>query len=207
MNKLDLTKKYKSYYTAKTKPEVVEIERAQFISITGKGDPNGRPFAEKLETLFPVAYAIKFACKENGRDFVVAKLEGLWSFDEKKFAGKSITSSSIEVPRSEWEYRLLIRMPEFVTKKHLQDAVKKVAGKKELPLGGQIEFFELEEGKCVQMLHVGPFSKEPESLEIMATFMEAHQFKKNGAHHEIYLSDFRKTKPEKLKTILREPVI
>lgn len=205
MEKLDLTKKYKTYFTAKTEPELVRIEEARFLSICGKGDPNGKEFAEKLETLYPVAYAIKFACKENGKDFVVSKLEGLWWFDEKKFAGKSLTSST-EVPRSEWQYRLLIRLPEFVTKKHVATAAEAVLKKKNLPLARELEFFEMAEGKCVQMLHVGPFSTEPETLRHIGAFIEQNKLGRNGLHHEIYLSDFRKTKPEKLKTILREPV-
>jgi hypothetical protein len=148
---------------------------------------------------------MKFACKEKGADFVVSKLEGLWWFDEEKYPNKSI-ATSVEVPRSEWEYRLLIRMPDFVTKKDLDKAVEAAIEKKNLSTAREIEFFELSEGKCVQMLHVGPFSKEPESLQQIGVFMNDNDFKRNGLHHEIYLSDFRKTSPEKLKTILREPV-
>jgi hypothetical protein len=206
MEKLDLTKKYKTYYTAKTKPTLVEIEKAQFISIQGKGDPNERAFAERIEALYPVAYSLKFAYKEKGKDFTVSKLEGLWWFDEKKYAAKSMSDTSIEIPRSEWEYRLLIRLPDFVTKKEFENAVKVVIEKKNIVLAKQLEFFEMDEGKCVQMMHVGPFSTEPESLKEIEKFCSENKLAKNGLHHEIYLSDFRKTKPEKLKTILREPV-
>jgi hypothetical protein len=206
MEKLDLTKKYKSYFTAKPKPEVVEIGKAHFISIQGKGDPNERPFAERIEALYPVAYAIKFAFKEKGKDFTVSKLEGLWWYDEKKYQSKSMTDTTVEIPRSEWEYRLLIRLPDFVTKKDFEKAVKAVVEKKNLSLAKELEFFEMNEGKSVQMLHVGPFSTEPETLKHLEIFINENKFERNGLHHEIYLSDFRKTKPEKLKTILREPV-
>ncbi len=206
MEKLDLTKKHKTYFTARTKPEVVEIEKAQFISIQGKGDPNEKAFAERIEAMYPVAYAIKFAFKEKGKDFTVSKLEGLWWFDEKKYAAKSMSDTSIEIPRSEWEYRLLIRLPDFVTKKDFEKAVQAVVDKKDLAIAKQLEFFEMQEGKCVQMLHVGPFSTEPESLKVIEKFCTENKLTRNGLHHEIYLSDFRKTKPEKLKTILREPV-
>src|ERR1044072_5228898 len=124
MHKLDLTKKYKAYFTAKTKPNLVTIEPAHFISITGKGDPSGEDFTNHIQALYPLAYAIKFMHKAQNNDFTVSKLEGLWRFDENKFAGKNIATAT-EVPRSEWEYRLLIRMPEFVTARDLDMAKKK----------------------------------------------------------------------------------
>lgn len=205
MNKLDLTKKYKAYFTAKTKPNLVTIEAAHFISITGKGDPGGPEFTSHIQALYPIAYAIKFIHKAQNNDFTVSKLEGLWWFDENKYPGKNITTAT-EVPRCEWEYRLLIRMPEFVTAKDLETARETVSVKKDVPLAARVEFYKMNEGRCVQMMHVGPFSKEPESLLQIAAFSEQHKLERNGLHHEIYLSDFRKTAPEKLKTILREPV-
>jgi hypothetical protein len=205
MEKTDLSKKYKPYFTAKTKPEVVQIEKAMFLSICGKGDPSAQTFTDKIEALYPVAYTLKFASKAKGKDFTVSKLEGLWWYDEKKYPNKSV-STAVDVPRSEWEYRLLIRLPDFITKKDVDKAVEAVIEKKNLELARQIEFYEMNEGKAVQMLHMGPFSTEPETLMIMSIFMEENQFTRNGLHHEIYLSDFRKTEPGKLKTILREPV-
>lgn len=206
MDKLNLTKKYKSYFTAKQKPELIEIEQAQFISIAGKGDPAAQAFADRIEALYATAYVLKFMYKAKSSDFVVSKLEGLWWFDEDKFAGKTIVTTAIEVPRSEWEYRLLIRMPEFVAEEDLTRAKETVIGKKDIQLAEQIEYFTMSEGKSVQMLHVGPFSTEPETLKQIGAFIDKNNFKKNGLHHEIYLSDFRKMEPHKLKTILREPV-
>jgi hypothetical protein len=206
MEKLDLTKKYKSYFTAKTKPELVEIETANFISICGKGDPSGKDFSNRIETLYPLAYTIKFSCKAKGKDFVVSKLEGLWWFDEKKYANKTISNTSVEVPRSEWEYRLLIRLPDYVTQQDFELAIETITRKKNSPLFKEVAFFTMTEGVCIQMLHLGPYSTEPESLKIISEFSNEHKLIKNGFHHEIYLSDFRKTAPEKLKTILREPV-
>ena len=110
------------------------------------------------------------------------------------------------MPRSEWEYRLLIRMPEFVSAKDLDAAKESVINRKSIQQAARVEWYTMEEGTCVQMLHVGPFSTEPRSLQIIGSFTETHQLQRNGLHHEIYLSDFRKTAPEKLKTILREPV-
>ncbi|MFZ1379204.1 MAG: GyrI-like domain-containing protein [Saprospiraceae bacterium] len=206
MDKLDLTKKYKTYYTAKTKPELVQIEVAQFISICGKGDPNDKPFSDNIEALYSTAYTLKFIYKAIEKDFVVSKLEGLWWFDEAKYTGKDMVTTTVEVPRSEWEYRLLIRLPDFVTKQELEKAKETVLSKKGIQLAKHIEFHEMTEGKCVQMLHLGPFSTEPATLKQIQNFCETNALTKNGFHHEIYLSDFRKTESDKLKTILREPV-
>lgn len=206
MEKLDLAKKYKTYFTAKTKPEIVEIEPAQYISITGKGDPSGEAFAAYIEALYSTAYTLKFACKAGGNDFVVSKLEGLWWYDENKYAGKNMSNAPVDIPRSEWEYRLLIRLPDFVTQNDLEASKETVMAKKNNPLVNRVELYTMSEGKCVQILHIGPFATEPETLQQIMAFTTANKLGRNGLHHEIYLSDFRKTAPEKLKTILREPV-
>lgn len=206
MEKLDLTKKYKSYYTAKTKPETVDIDDAQYLSIIGKGDPSDKLFAENIEALYSVAYTIKFSFKALNKDFVVAKLEGLWWYDENKYKNVGIVDSPKQIPRSEWEYRLLIRMPDFVNKIDINDAIKIVIDKKWIQKAKLIELFKMTEGKVVQMLHVGPFDKEQETLQVMTEYIKENKFSRNGLHHEIYLSDFRKTESSKLKTILREPI-
>jgi len=206
MEKLDLVKHFKSYYTAKAKPELLNIEKAQYLSITGKGDPSGEDFAQKIQAIYPVAYALKFAFKAKGKDFVVAKLEGLWWYDEERFAGVSIADSPKAIPRSEWEYRLLIRIPDFVEEKDVQTAVEACFASKGQAAFRKVSYFEMNEGKVAQMLHTGPFDNEPESLAKLNEFITANALGRNGLHHEIYLSDFRKTPPEKLKTILREPV-
>lgn len=206
MEKLDLARKYKPYYTAKAKPEIVDIEQASYLSITDKGDPSGKEFATSVQGIYSTAYDLKFHYKAEGKDFVVAKLEGLWRFDEQKFAGIGIDDAPTKVPRSEWEYSLLIRLPEYVTPEQVKISVENAVLKKGVFAANDVEYFEMCEGKCIQMLHVGPFNTEPESLKQIMAFSEAHGLKKNGLHHEIYLSDFRKTAPEKLRTILREPV-
>ena len=207
MEKLDLTKKYKAYYSAKTKPELIHLEEAHYLSITGKGDPSGSLFAEKIQALYSIAYAVKFIYKDEGKDFVVAKLEGLWWFDEEKYKGLTLTESSQKVPRSEWKYRLLTRIPEYVTEEQVHQCIATTLEKKPLKYLDEVEFYKMREGQCIQMLHVGPFDNEPESLQKMQGLIEENAFKKNGLHHEIYLSDFRRTDPEKQKTILREPVV
>ena len=206
MEKLDLVKENKSYYTAKLKPELVEIEKAQFLSITGKGDPSAQLFLQKIQALYATAYTIKFAFKAKHKDFTVAKLEGLWWFDTSRYKNHSITDAPREVPRSEWEYRLLLRMPGFITQKDVQAAIQSMLIKKKLEYVRDIELHEMYEGTCVQMLHTGPFSNEPETLKHMQDFMLANRLIRNGLHHEIYLSDFNRTSPDKLNTILRERV-
>jgi hypothetical protein len=206
MAKLDLTKQHKAYYNAKKKPELLTIEKAQFLSITGKGDPSEKAYSDKIQALYSTAYAVKFFCKALDKDFVVAKLQGLWNFDEEKYKNLSIEEAPVKVPRSVWSYRMMIRMPDFVTKEQVKSAIQTVITKKQIQLATDIEFYEMEEGKVVQMLHVGAFANEPETLKQIQEFITENNLQRNGLHHEIYLSDFNKTSPDKLKTILREPV-
>jgi len=196
--KLDLTKEYKTYYTAKTTPEIVEFYEAQFLTIEGKGSPGSKEFTAKVEALYSLAYGVKNVCKNQGKDFGVPKLEGLWWIESNRPA--------LEVPREEWRWKLLIRMPEFVTSEIVEKAKEEVFKKKGLELIKEIKFEKITEGKCVQILHIGPYSTEPESLSKMRKLMKEKNLIENGLHHEIYLSDPRKTAPEKMKTILRQPV-
>lgn len=206
MSKLDLTKTDKVYYTAKTNPEIVYIEKTNYLSITGKGDPSGQEFSENIQALYATAYAIKFMQKAVNNDFVVPKLEALWSFDTEKYKGISMDEAPLKIPRSEWDYRIMIRMPNFVTKEQTEEAIQSTATKKQIERAKSIEFYEMAEGKVIQVLHIGPFENEPQTLKKIQEFSTAHQLEQNGLHHEIYLSDFRKTASEKLRTILREPV-
>jgi len=201
---MDLTKVYHSYYKAKQVVEQVAIEKAGYISITGKGDPSGPAFAGKIEALYSVAYTIKFICKANKHDFVVPKLEGLWWFEGSKLI--SMAAAPLLIPRSEWQYRLMLRMPEFVTADMIASAIRNASQKKQLPTITEVTPFTLPAHESIQILHVGPFEQEPDSLIKLDEFMKQHNLRHAGDHHEIYLSDFRKTPAEKLKTILREPV-
>ncbi|MNX91758.1 Bacterial transcription activator, effector binding domain [compost metagenome] len=206
MEKLDLTKQYKAYYTAGNEPQLLEIPPAQFLSISGKGDPSEKPYLEKIQALYGTAYTLKFMNKALGKDFVVAKLEGLWKFDTEKYPGLTMEEAPLKVPRSEWNYRMLIRMPDYVTAGQLEKAIQQIIAKKQIQLANDVELHQMQEGKVVQMLHIGPFANEPETLQKMMEFIQEKNLQKNGDHHEIYLSDFNKTAPEKLRTILREPV-
>ncbi|MBS0026287.1 GyrI-like domain-containing protein [Chitinophaga sp. 22321] len=199
MNKLDLTKTFKQYYTATGIPELVTIEKGLFVTISGKGDPNGAAFGEVTAALYAVAYGIKFSSKQKGRDFTVSKLEGFWWVDDNSV-------DPLQVPRDQWHYELAIRMPDEVTRQQFSEAVLSAEKKKKSVYIRAVDFKHIEEGLCIQLLHTGPFSEEPGSLKKMEDFMQQRGLQMNGRHHEIYLSDYRKTAPEKLKTILRHPV-
>jgi hypothetical protein len=207
MKKIDLSKEYKRYYTAATQPELVELEAVRYLSITGTGDPGGSQFSEHLSALYSVAYGIKFHAKDAGMDFVVPKLEALWDFDEEKYGAVSMEEAPRKIPRSEWNYRLLLRLPDGVAEQTVVRMKERAYEKKQLSHIQRVELFEMPAKKVVQMLHIGPFEKEIETLKELKQFIDEHQFGKGGLHHEIYLTDYRKTAPEKLRTILRETVI
>jgi hypothetical protein len=198
MSKLDLAREYKSYYKAGKKPEIVEFEEANYLAIEGKGEPAGEEFVSKVEALFPLAYGIKKICKEQENDFGVPKLEGLWWVEGNRPA--------LEVPRSEWCWKLLIRMPEFVTSEMMLSVQPEVAKKKNNELIQEISFEKITEGKCLQVMHIGPYSTEPGTINALMDFMTENGLSVNGLHHEIYLSDPRKTEVEKMKTLIRYPV-
>ncbi|QNK61545.1 GyrI-like domain-containing protein [Pedobacter sp. PAMC26386] len=193
MEKLDLAKLFKTYYSAGKAPALIGMEHAKYISISGIGDPNEQPFADKVKSLYAIAYTIKFMHKAIKQDFVVAKLEALW--DLNAFT-----------PRTHWKYRLLIRIPDYIQQESLLTAIEEVIAKKQLPLAKTIELYTMREKDVVQMMHTGPFSSEPKVIQQLHAYIEKKGLQKTGLHHEIYLTDFRSTPPEKLKTILRQPV-
>ena len=198
MEKTDLVKQDKEYYSAKKKPEIKEFSELKFLTILGKGEPAGIEFTKAIEALYPLAYGIKKIYKNQEMDFAVPKLEGLWWVNSEK--------NALEVPRSEWHWKLLIRIPDFVTSKEFENAKTEVVKKKGIEKINEIAFEKITEGKCIQIMHIGPYSTEPETIKQMNEFMKQNGLVENGLHHEIYISDPRKTIPEKMKTILRQPV-
>lgn len=196
--KLDLTKQYKTYYTASTTPEIVEFDEAQFLAIEGKGAPAGEEFTTKMKALYSLVYGIKNLSKKEGHDFAVAKLEGLWWVESDK--------PVLEVPREEWRWKFLIRLPEFITSKIVEKAKRDAVKKKGIELVNEIRLERIKEGKCVQVLHIGHYATESESWEKMKKLMEMENLVGNNLHHEIYLSDPRRVPEERIKTILRQPV-
>ncbi len=198
MEKTDLVKQDKEYYSAKKQPEIKKFSELNFLSIQGKGEPAGIEFTKAVEALYPLAYGIKNIYKKRGMDFAVPKLEGLWWVNSEK--------NALEVPRSEWHWKLLIRMPEFVITENFEKAKVSVIEKKGIEKIKEIIFEKITEGQCVQIMHIGPYSTENETINKIKNFMIENRLVENGFHHEIYLSDPRKTIPEKMKTILRQPV-
>ncbi len=198
MSKLDLIKEFKSYYKAGKQPEIVEFGELNYLTIDGKGEPAGKVFVSKVEALYPLAYGIKKICKEQENDFGVPKLEGLWWVEGN--------TPALEVPRSEWCWKLLIRMPEFVTKEMMISTQPEVAKKKKNELIQEISFEKLTEGKSVQIMHIGPYSTESKTINTLMEFIAENGLSINGLHHEIYISDPRKTEASKMKTLIRYPV-
>lgn len=202
--KYEWRKSEKQRYLPKLKPEVLVIPEFQFLTIAGEGNPNNKAFPAYISALYAVSYAIKMTLKrsappKNYMDYTVYPLEGIWGINEE-----AIKSYDGTLNKDDLVFKLMIRQPEFVADAFVQDMIELTKKKKPHPLLEHLKFQKIAEGKCVQMMHVGPFEKEPETFKIMEEFA-----KKNGLnrlskeHREIYLSDFRKVSPEKLKTVLR----
>ncbi|MET7773480.1 GyrI-like domain-containing protein [Nocardia sp. NPDC005366] len=180
--KLDLAKSDKHYYTAPTDPVLRTFDNFGYATVTGAGAPMGPEYTDAVAALYRAAYGAKKLAKAADQDFVVPKLEGLWWVDSD--------APPLSVPREQWRWKMMIRLPEFVTE--------------EMVTGVTYERFG--EGAAVQVLHVGPYATEPETLARMDAFMHAQGLVMNGLHHEIYLSDPRRAAAETMKTILRHPV-
>lgn len=198
-------KKEKEFYLPKRKPELVDVPHFQFITIAGQGNPNSPVFADYITTLYSVAYAIKMTLKKTAvkpagyHDYTVYPLEGVWDLNEaakKNFSG--------QINKDDFVFTLMIRQPAFVDAAYFAEMREVVQQKKQLPVLADLKFGTIAEGKCVQMLHTGSFDDEPASFAKMEAFATKENLKRvSKVHREIYLSDFRKTPSEKLKTVLR----
>lgn len=195
--KLDLYRRFKAEYVAPKVPTLVRVGPARYLSVSGRGDPNGPGFGAAVGALYGVVFTIKMAKKAAKKDYVVAKLEGLWWGGKR---GKLL----IDSPPSTWRWKVLIRVPTFVSTSDVVRAKRELVRRGKS--GGTVRLESLREGRVVQLLHVGPYDREYESLGRMAEFARAHHLRLAGRHHEIYLSDPRRVAPRKLRTILRRPV-
>jgi hypothetical protein len=202
MTKLDVRKAQKALYTPSAREfQLVDVPPMLFLMIDGAGDPATAPaYKEAVEALYPVAYTLKFQVKtEQGLDYVVPPLEGLWWADDP--------SAFVDGRRDLWRWTMMIRVPDGVAEDAPAQALFEAERKKGLPAIRRIRVETLAEGRCAQILHVGPYADEgPTLARLHDAFMPANGLTFAGKHHEIYLSDARKTAPEKLKTILRQPV-
>lgn len=198
MSKLDLFKTDKTYYKASKKPVEVQLSPVPYLSIKGISAPEDPLFDESVAALYAVAYALKFQYKAQDQDFVVAKMEGQWWVEDAR--------PFPEVPRTEWHWNVLIRLPEFVQEADFKTAKSAVAAKKNPKHLESVQWQIMDEAHCVQMLHLGSYDAEEETLRQITTYMEEQGLTYNGYHHEIYLNDPRRTPEEKLRTIIRYPV-
>ncbi len=189
IDKLDLYMKHKDEYSARRKPALVNLKRASHLTIAGTGGPGSDTFKAAFVVIYGSAFTIKMTEKMNGRDYAVCKLEAQWWGTEE-------TPDFWALPRDGWNWKILIRTPDFITQKHLKAAVKTLADKGKGANTDKVVLEKILEGKCVQMLHVGPYDREGETMAEMAAFAEEQGLSFHGLHHEIYLSDPRRVKPE-----------
>ena len=204
----EFKKEYKEFYTAKNKPQIVDIPKSNYIAIRGKGNPNeeGGAYQKAIGVLYAVAYTLKMSYKTDYKiegffEYVVPPLEGFWW--QEGVDGVDYTD------KSTFNWISVIRLPDFVTEKDFEWAVDMASKKKKIDCSSA-EFLTLEEGLCVQIMHIGSFDDEPETVALMDIFLSKNGYEKDinntRLHHEIYLSDARKTPIEKQKTIIRHPI-
>lgn len=204
----DYKKEYKEYYLPPKKPQIIIIPSMNFIAVRGTGDPNEENgvYKESIGLLYGIAYTIKMSKMGKHKiqgyfDYVVPPLEGFWWQE----GSRGVDYSQKET----FQWISLIRLPEFVTEETFQWAVKEATVKKQTDFSN-VEFLTYEEGLCVQCMHIGPYDNEPETVQLMDQYAEEQgytlDFESGRYHHEIYLSDVRRCKPENLKTVIRHPI-
>jgi hypothetical protein len=199
MDKVDFKKELKQLYNPSAKEvTIIDVPDMNFLMINGEGAPASQQYADAVQTIYPVAYAIKFAIKKaKGVDYGVLPLEGLWYMDD-------MTKFSVD-RKDEWKWTSMIMQPKYVTEDDFKTALEQVK-KKNLPAIGKVRFECYHEGKAAQIMHIGPFSTEGPNVMKLHDAIKASGHQLNGKHHEIYWGDPRKTAPEKLKTVLRQPM-
>lgn len=202
MEKTDFKKTLDGYQARVGEFRELVLPPLRYLMVDGHGDPNTSPaFVGAIEALYPIAYTLKFASKRTlERDYVVPPLEGLWWADD-------YASFTTARDASQWQWTLMLLQPEWITDAMFADAVTAVSAKKDPARLGDVRYDQLDEGLCVQTLHRGPFDEEgPVLSRLHEEVLPARGLRPTGRHHEIYLSDRRRTAPEKLRTILRQPV-
>ena len=204
----DFKKEYKEFYMPKNKPEIVKVPKANYIAVKGKGDPNqeGGAYQRAIGVLYAVAYTLKMSYKTDYKingfyEYVVPPLEGFWWQDGVEGVDYS--------DKSAFNWISVIRLPDFVSKADFDWAVETAAKKKKVDCSSA-EYITIDEGLCVQIMHMGPFDDEPATVAVMDAYLEQNGYvndmNANRLHHEIYMSDARKVAPEKLKTVIRHPI-
>jgi len=202
MVKYDFKKEKKNlYYPSDKIVSVIDVPRMNFLMIDGEGDPNtSQEYKNAMETLFPVSFKAKFLSKkENNQDYVVMPLEGLWWVDD-------MDNFNIE-HKGSWKWTAMIMQPEFVTKDLMRMAIEEVESKKNPVSLSKVKFEKFSERLSAQIMHLGSYgAAEAPTVEKIHDFIDKSGYKIRDKHHEIYISDIRRTKPEKLKTVIRQPI-
>jgi len=201
MEKIDFKKLFKDLYAPPSKsPVVVDVLKMNFLMIDGKGDPNtSADYQAALETLYALSYTLKFMLKQaKVVDYTVGPLEGLWWTDE--------TGALSMQDKSRFQWTSMIMQPKQVTKAWIDKAVAAAKRKRDLPALAKLRFESYDEGRCVQIMHIGPYANEAPTIARLHEFAREKGYSLRGKHHEIYLGDPRRTAPEKLRTIIRQPV-
>ena len=204
----DFRKEYKEFYMPKNKPEIVQVPRANYIAVRGKGDPNeeGGAYQQAVGVLYAVAYTLKMSYRTDHKmegffEYVVPPLEGFWWQEHTDGVDYS--------DKSTFNWISVIRLPDFITAADFSWAVEAATKKKKIDCSSA-EYLTMEEGLCVQIMHTGPFDDEPATVALMDDYLAqngyVNDFSQDRLHHEIYLSDARKVAPEKWKTVIRHPV-
>ena len=204
----DFKKEYKEFYLPKNKPQIITVPPANYIAVRGTGDPNeeGGAYKASIAVLYAIAYTIKMSKLGDHRidgyyDFVVPPLEGFWWQDG--IQGVDYTN------KAAFHWISVIRLPDFITQEDFDWAVAEATRKKKLDCS-IAEFLTIDEGECVQIMHIGPYDNEPATVAVMNQYLAENgyenDFSDTRMHHEIYLSDARKVAPEKWKTVIRHPV-
>ncbi|CAL9342714.1 hypothetical protein SUDANB121_00313 [Nocardiopsis dassonvillei] len=201
-DKADFKRTLDCYRAERGRFRVLDVPELRYLMIDGHGDPNGSAFAAAVGALYPVAYRLKFASRrELGRDYVVMPLEGLWWSDD-------MDVFTVARDKSRWDWTLMIMVPEWTGADMFAAAVEAAGAKNPPERLGDVRLQALAEGRCVQTLHVGPFDEEGPLLERMHRgFIPEQGLRPGGRHHEVYLSDLRRAAPERLRTLLRQPVV
>jgi hypothetical protein len=195
---LDLYKVHKAEYVAPKKPVLIRTKPAKYLTITGQGAPASEAFQKSVGALYSVAFTLKMAKKFAGKDYKVCHLEGLWW-------GKQEGENFAEQAPDTWNWKLLIRVPAFIAAKDLKETIAKLREKGKPPEVASVKLETIAESQCVQMLHVGPYATEGETISQMIALAQEKGLSCRGRHHEIYLSDPRRVPPARLRTLLRLP--
>jgi hypothetical protein len=200
--KADLRKLRPAAYEATVKPRIVVLPPIQCLAVEGRGAPEGPDFQEAAGILYATAWTLKFTLKAAGRDYKVPPLEGLW-WSDVDLRRLDDTRALWRLPRSSWRWKLLLPLTDDTTPDDVRQVREQLCAKRGDLLPNRVHLERIEEGQCVQALHVGPYAGEPETVRKMVAYAREQELQVCGFHHEIYLSDPRATAPEKLRTILR----